>query len=73
MLPVYIVETKLLKSKDSNLTYLWYCRLGHISENRISRLHKDGLLDSFDLESFERCESYLKGKMTKALFTSKGE
>ncbi|PKI73125.1 hypothetical protein CRG98_006467 [Punica granatum] len=70
---VYNVETKRLKSIDSNPTYLWHCRLGHISENRISRLHKDGLLDSFDFESIETCEPCLMGKMTKAPFTGKGE
>ncbi len=73
MLSGYIVETKRLKSKDLNLIDLWHCRLGHIGENRIFRLHKDGLLDSFDLESFETCESCLKGNMTKAPFTEKGE
>ncbi|PKI68247.1 hypothetical protein CRG98_011383 [Punica granatum] len=34
---------------------------------------KDGLLDSFDLESIETCEPCLMGKMTKAPFTGKGE
>ncbi|WVZ96608.1 hypothetical protein U9M48_042224 [Paspalum notatum var. saurae] len=37
------------------------------------KLHKDGLLDSFDYESFETCESCLLGKMTKAPFTGQGE
>jgi hypothetical protein len=32
-------------------------------------LHKDGLLNSFDFESFDTCESYLHGKTTKAPFT----
>jgi len=31
-------------------TYLWHCRLGHIIENRMKRLHDDGLLTSFDFE-----------------------
>ncbi|PKI46219.1 hypothetical protein CRG98_033391 [Punica granatum] len=70
---VYNVETKRFKSNDSNSTYLWHCRLGHISESRISRLHKNGLLDSFDLESIETYEPCLMGKMTKAPFTGKGE
>ncbi|PKI36625.1 hypothetical protein CRG98_042978 [Punica granatum] len=70
---VYNVETKRLKSNDSNPTYLWHCRLGLIGENRISRLHKDGLLDSFDFESIETCEPCLMGKMTTTPFTGKGE
>jgi len=42
--------------------------MGHISENRMKRLHDDGLLTSFDFESYETCESCLLGKMTKAPF-----
>ncbi len=72
MLPGYIVKIKWLKSKDLNPNYLWHRCLGHIGENRISKVHKDGLLDSFDLESFEICKSCLKGKITKAPFTEKG-
>ena len=45
--PVYNMN-KRLKANDSNQTYLWHCRLGHINENRISKLHKDGFLDKFD-------------------------
>ena len=71
--PVYNINTKWLKSNDSNQTYLWHCRLGHMNEKRISKLHKDGLLDSFDFESYELCESYLLGKMTKTPFTSQSE
>ena len=37
------------------------------------KLHKDGLLSSFDFESYDTCESCLLGKMTKAPFTSVGE
>jgi hypothetical protein len=44
-------------------------RLGHIRENRMKRLHADGLLTSFDFESYETCEACLLGKMTKTLFT----
>ena len=32
------------------------------------KLYQDGLMHSFDLESFETCESCLLGKMTKAPF-----
>ncbi|XP_066311054.1 uncharacterized protein [Miscanthus floridulus] len=41
---------------------------GHISENRMKRLHSDGLLTSFDFESYEICEACLLGKMTKTPF-----
>ncbi|CAD6204194.1 unnamed protein product [Miscanthus lutarioriparius] len=41
---------------------------GHISENRMKRLHSDGLLTSFDFESYETCEACLLGKITKMPF-----
>ena len=39
------VNAKRVRKHDSNPTYLWHCRLGHIGKKRIERLHKDGLLD----------------------------
>jgi hypothetical protein len=72
-MPIYNIDTKRMKPNEVNSTYLWHCRLGHINEKRISKLHKDGLLDSFDYESFETCRSCLLGKMTKVPFTGKGE
>ena len=39
----------------------------------MSKLHKQGSLGSFDYESYKTCESCLLGKMTKSLFTGKGE
>lgn len=56
-----------------NQTYLWHCRLGHIGEKRIYKLHKEGYLDKYDYESYSTCESCLKGKMTKSPFTGSGE
>jgi transposase InsO family protein len=35
----------------------------------MNKLHSDGLLTSFDFESYETCEACLLGKMTKAPFT----
>jgi hypothetical protein len=68
-----INNVKRMKSKDSNPTYLWHCRLGHINEKRIQKLHKDGLLEHFDYESYDVCESCLLGKMTKTPFTGYNE
>ncbi len=45
----------------------------HGAKNRISKLHKDELMDLPDLELFETCEPCLTGKTTKALFIVKGE
>jgi len=62
--PMCNVSAKRPRLNDLSPTYL-----GHISENRMKRLHDDGLLTSFDFESYETCESCLQGKMTKAPFT----
>ncbi|MCR2847896.1 DDE-type integrase/transposase/recombinase [Weizmannia coagulans] len=70
---IFNVNAKRFKSNDLNPTYLWHCRLCHINEKRITKLHKDGLLNSFDLESYEVCESCLLGKMTKEPFTGHSE
>jgi hypothetical protein len=35
----------------------------------MKRLHSNGLLTSFDFESYEMCEACLMGKMTMAPFT----
>ncbi|KAK2448130.1 secreted RxLR effector protein [Trifolium repens] len=71
--PVYNINTKRMKPNELNPSYLWHCRLGHINERRISKLHKDGLLESFDYESYDTCRSCLIGKMTKAPFKGIGE
>jgi hypothetical protein len=62
------IDAKHPKTNDSNSTYLWHCRLGHIGHKRMKKLHKDGLLESLDFESFETCEVCLVGKMVKTPF-----
>ena len=54
--------TKKSKPNDVNNTFMWHCRLGYINEKRTSKLHKDGLLDSYDYESYDICESCLLEK-----------
>ena len=54
-------------------TFLWHCRLGHINKKRIAKLQLEGGLESFDVTSFDECESCLLGKMTKAPFTGNCE
>ena len=58
---------------DFNDTYMWHCRLGHISENRVKQLRTAGILDSKGSETFGKCESCLSGKLTKAHFSNVGE
>jgi hypothetical protein len=67
--PVYNISAKRPWLNELSPTYMWHCHLGHISENRMKRLHADGLLTSFDFESYETCEACLLDKMTKARFT----
>ena len=67
------IESKKIKSNDLNTTYLWHYRLGHISKKHFSKLHQNRLLNSFDYESFETCESCLLEKMTKTPFTGQSE
>jgi hypothetical protein len=69
---VYNINAKCLKKTD-NITYMWHYRLGHIGKKRMQKLHKDGVLRSFDLESFDTCEACLMGKMTKTPFTGHPE
>ena len=70
---IYKISTKRHRSNDLNPAYLWHCCLGHINEKRVEKLHRDGLLDSFDFESFDTCESCLLGKMTKSPVTGTSE
>jgi hypothetical protein len=70
---VYYINAKRVRLNYLNPTFIWHCRLGHINEKHIERLHKDGLLSSVDFESFDTCESCLLWKMTKAPFIGQSE
>ncbi|GJY02712.1 zinc finger, CCHC-type containing protein [Tanacetum coccineum] len=53
---MYAVSNKRAKlNLDSTL--LWHCHLGHINKKRLEKLQHDGLLDSTDIKSFEKCVS----------------
>ncbi|GKB09994.1 retrotransposon protein, putative, ty1-copia subclass [Tanacetum coccineum] len=56
-----------------DFTYLWHCRLAHISKKRIEKLQQEGLLKSTDDESFDQCVSCLSGKMTRKSFPHRPE
>jgi GAG-pre-integrase domain len=64
---------KRLKISHESMTFMWHCRIGHINEKHIKKLHKVGLLGNFNIEIINTCESYLRGKMTKAHFFKKDE
>ena len=67
------LHTKRLKTDNIKPSFLWHCRLCHISEKRLSKLHKFGDLGSFEYDSYDTCDSCLLGKMTKTPFSGKGE
>ncbi|GKF09344.1 retrotransposon protein, putative, ty1-copia subclass [Tanacetum coccineum] len=69
---IYNVSTKRAKH-NLDSTYLWHCRLAHISKNRIEKLQQEGLLKSTDDESFDQCVSCLSGKMTRKSFPHRPE
>jgi hypothetical protein len=56
------INMRKAQLNDLNPTFIWYCCLGHIKAKHIERLHMDGLLSSFDSESFDTCESVYLGK-----------
>ncbi|GJV29092.1 retrotransposon protein, putative, ty1-copia subclass [Tanacetum coccineum] len=61
---MYAVSNKRAKlNLDSTL--LWHCRLGHISKKCIEKLQHDGLLNSTDIKSFEKCVSCMSRKMAR--------
>ena len=69
---IILSVSKKCKESSFNETYLWHCRLGHIGEKRLHKLHKKGLLGRSSYESYDTCESCLKGKMTKTPFVGQG-
>ncbi|GKF04128.1 retrotransposon protein, putative, ty1-copia subclass, partial [Tanacetum coccineum] len=69
---IYNVSTKRAKH-NLDSTYLWHCRLAHISKKRIKKLQQEGLLKSTDDESFNQCVSCLSGKMTRKSFPHRPE
>ncbi|GJR06774.1 retrotransposon protein, putative, ty1-copia subclass [Tanacetum coccineum] len=51
---IYNVSNKRVKH-NLDSTYLWHCRLAHMSKKHIEKLQPDGLLKSTDEESFDQC------------------
>ncbi|KAK1697185.1 hypothetical protein QYE76_013882 [Lolium multiflorum] len=48
---------------------IFYGRAPEKNVKRMKKLHTDGLLESLDFESLDRCEACLMGKMTKTPFS----
>ncbi|GKB04542.1 retrotransposon protein, putative, ty1-copia subclass [Tanacetum coccineum] len=52
---------------------LWQCRLGHINKKHMEKLQHDGLLDSTDIKSFEKCVACMSGKMARKPYSHQVE
>ncbi|GJX00868.1 zinc finger, CCHC-type containing protein [Tanacetum coccineum] len=69
---MYAISNKRAKlNLDSTL--LWHCRLGHISKKRIEKLQHDGLLNSTDIKSLEKCISCMSGKIARKPYSHQVE
>lgn len=53
------------KRGNENSSRLWHQRLGHISEDRMKRLIREGILRSLDFSDFNHCVQCIKGKFIK--------
>nr|GFB20355.1 hypothetical protein [Tanacetum cinerariifolium] len=69
---MYAISNKRAKL-DLDSTLLWHCHLRHISKKRIEKLQHDGLLNSTDLRTFEKCISCMSGKMARKPYTHQVE
>ncbi|GKE97615.1 retrotransposon protein, putative, ty1-copia subclass, partial [Tanacetum coccineum] len=69
---IYNISTKRAKH-NLDFTYLWHCRLAHISKKCIEKMQQEGILKSTDDESFDQCVSCLSDKMTRKLFPHRPE
>src|SRR3954471_6430578 len=65
---VHNIDAEPIKLNNDS-TYMWHHCLGNIGMKRMKKLHSDGLLESLDFESLDRCEACLMGKMTKTPFS----
>jgi len=62
-----------MRPRDNpNPKILWHHLLGHIGDDRITKLEKDGLLGPLGFEPYPTCESCILNKITKLPFTGQG-
>ena len=59
--------------EEVNQEKMWHLKLGHVNLDKIRRMSKDGYFRPLGNDQMGTCECCLKGKMTKSLFTGKGE
>ncbi|GJR21419.1 retrotransposon protein, putative, ty1-copia subclass [Tanacetum coccineum] len=69
---MYAISNKRAKlNLDSTL--LWHCRLGHINKKRMEKLQHDGLLNSTNIKSLEKCVFSMSGKMARKPYSHQVE
>nr|GEV27830.1 zinc finger, CCHC-type [Tanacetum cinerariifolium] len=69
---MYAFSNKRAKSNMVS-ALLWHCRLGHISKKCNEKLQQDGLLNSTDLRTFEKCVPCMSGKMARKPYSHQVE
>nr|GEW79911.1 zinc finger, CCHC-type [Tanacetum cinerariifolium] len=52
---------------------LWHCHLGHINKKLIEKFQHNGLLDSTDIKSFEKCVAFMSSKMARKHYSHQVE
>ncbi|GKC14881.1 retrotransposon protein, putative, ty1-copia subclass [Tanacetum coccineum] len=70
---MFAVSNKRAKLNYDSAPPRVYCRLGHINKKRIEKLQHDGLLDSTDIKSFEKCVACMSGKMARKPYSHQVE
>ncbi|GJR70439.1 retrotransposon protein, putative, ty1-copia subclass [Tanacetum coccineum] len=71
--PATTIKSTKRAKHNLDSTYLWQCRLAHISKKHIEKLQHEGLLKSTDDESFDQCISCLSCNITRKSFPHRPE
>ena len=48
---IHNIDAKRFKQSNDNSMNIWHCRLGHIGQDRVKRIHASGLFESLDIGS----------------------
>nr|GEX28697.1 zinc finger, CCHC-type [Tanacetum cinerariifolium] len=60
-----IISASRLAKINLGSALLWHCHLGHINKKLIEKLQHNGLLDSNDIKSLEKCVACMSVKMAR--------